>query len=304
MTTFRTVASRLPHPNGDTMRKDTARRLLAEFLGTFLLIFAGTGAVVLDDLGLGSLVSIMFAHALVIMAMAYTHGSIINPAATIGLFVAGAIDRIRVLPFIVVQLAGGVAGGLFVQFAFSGMVDLSGAPSAYGATVIADGVSVPAAFALEVLGTFLVVNAILHCAVKGKAGNLAPIAIAFTVGALIVAFGPLTGASFNPARTLGPAVATGNYADFWLYMAATFGGAALAGIFNRFFMLSDNDGEDSADQAPLGGREGHRPRRSGHERESRAEQSLPSGPGSAQPKLECDCPDRTSNPPLLRWIRA
>ncbi len=249
MTTFRTVDPRLPHPNGDTMRKDTARRLLAEFLGTFLLIFAGTGAVVLDDLGLGSLVSIMFAHALVIMAMAYTHGSIINPAATIGLFVAGAIDRIRVLPFIVVQLAGGVAGGLFVQFAFSGMVDLSGAPSAYGATVIADGVSVPAAFALEVLGTFLVVNAILHCAVKGKAGNLAPIAIAFTVGALIVAFGPLTGASFNPARTLGPAVATGNYADFWLYMAATFGGAALAGIFNRFFMLSDKDGEDSEDQA-------------------------------------------------------
>ena len=90
---------------------------------------------------------------------------------------------------------------------------------------------------------------ILHCAVKGKAGNLAPIAIAFTVGALIVAFGPLTGASFNPARTLGPAVATGNYADFWLYMAATFGGAALAGIFNRFFMLSDNGGEDSENHA-------------------------------------------------------
>ncbi len=264
---FRTVDTRLPKPNGDTMRKDTVRRLLVEFLGTFLLIFAGTGAVVLADLGIGSLVSIMFAHTLVIMVMAYAHGdisgSIINPAATLGLFVAGAIERIQVLPFIAVQLAGGVAGGLFVQFAFSGMVDLSGAPSAYGATVIADGVSIPAAFALEVFGTFLVVNAILHCAVKGKAGNLAPIAIAFTVGALIVAFGPLTGASFNPARTLGPAVATGNYADFWLYMTATFGGAALAGIFNRFFMLSDNDGEDSEDQTPQGGREGRWPRRCG-----------------------------------------
>ena len=267
MMIVRTVDARLPHPNGDTKRKDTARRLLVEFLGTFLLIFAGTGAVVLADLGIGSLVSIMFAHTLVIMVMAYAHGdisgSIINPAATLGLFVAGAIERIRVLPFIAVQLAGGVAGGLFVQFAFSGMVDLSGAPSAYGATVIADGVSIPAAFALEVLGTFLVVNAILHCAVKGKAGNLAPIAIAFTVGALILAFGPLTGASFNPARTLGPAVATGNYADFWLYMAATFGGAALAGIFNRLFMLSDNDGEDSEDQARQGGREGRCPCRSG-----------------------------------------
>ncbi len=264
--TFRTVDARLPNPNGDTMRKESARRLLAEFTGTFLLIFAGTGAVVLADLGIGSLVSIMFAHALVIMVMAYAHddisGSIINPAATLGLFVAGAIERVRVLPFIVVQLAGGVAGGLFVQFAFKGMVDLSGATSAYGATVIADGVSVPAAFALEVLGTFLMVNAILHCAVKGKAGNLAPVAIAFTVGACIMAFGPLTGASFNPARTLGPAVATGNYADIWLYMAATCGGAILAGLYNRWFMLA-SDGEDSKCWTSYRRRAGHRSRRYG-----------------------------------------
>ena len=75
---------------------------------------------------------------------------------------------------------------------------------------------------------------ILHCAVKGKAGNPAP------VGACIVVFGPLTGASLNPARTLGPAVATGNYADIWLYMVATFGGAALAGLYNRWFMLSQD----------------------------------------------------------------
>ncbi|MYA05779.1 MAG: hypothetical protein F4Y37_14435 [Caldilineaceae bacterium SB0664_bin_22] len=273
MMTSRTVDARLPNPNGDTMRKETARRLLAEFLGTFLLIFAGTGAVVLADLGIGSLVSIMFAHALVIMVMAYAHGdisgSIINPAATLGLFVAGAIERVRVLPFIVVQLAGGVAGGLFVQFAFKGMVDLSGATSAYGATVIADGVSVPAAFALEVLGTFLMVNAILHCAVKGKAGNLAPIAIAFTVGALIVAFGPLTGASFNPARTLGPAVATGNYAGIWLYMVATFGGAALAGLYNRFFMLSNKGNGNRAHWPSDGEPEGCRSRRSGRRHRGR-----------------------------------
>ena len=106
----RTVDASLPNPNGDTMRKDTACCLLAEFIGTFLLIFAGAGAVVLADLGIGSLVSIMFAHALVIMVMTYAHGdisgSIINPAATLGLFAAGAIERVRVLPFIVVQLAG------------------------------------------------------------------------------------------------------------------------------------------------------------------------------------------------------
>lgn len=116
--TFRTVDARLPIPNGDTMRKETARRLLAEFTGTFLLIFAGAGAVVLADLGIGSLVLIMFAHALVIMVMAYAHddisGSSINPVATLGLFVAGAIERVRVLPFIVVQLAAGMAGSTAV----------------------------------------------------------------------------------------------------------------------------------------------------------------------------------------------
>ena len=260
MMTSRTVDAGLPHPNGDTMRKETARRLIAEFIGTFTLIFVGTGAVVLADLGIGSLVSVMFAHALVIMVMAYAHGdisgSIINPAATLGLFLAGALDRARVLPFMVVQLVGGIVGGYFVQFVFSDMVGMSGTGSAYGATVLADGVSVSAAFLLEAIGTFLLVNSILHCAIKGKAGNLAPIAIAFTVGACIVVFGPLTGASLNPARTLGPAVATGNYADIWLYMAATFGGAALAGLYNRWFMLSE-DGEDGG-AARTRGRRGSR----------------------------------------------
>ena len=255
------------------MRKETARPLLAEFIGTFMLIFAGTGTVVLADLGIGSLVSIMFAHALVIMVMAYAHGdisgSIINPAATLGLFVAGAIERVRVLPFIVVQLAGGMAGSWFVQFAFRDMVDLSGVTSAYGTTVIAEGVSVPAAFALEALGTFLMVNAILHCAVKGKAGNLAPIAIAFTVGACIMAFGPLTGASFNPARTLGPAVATGNYADFWLYMTATVGGAVLAGLYNRFFMLADDDRRRGDEQRSESDTARHRSSRFGRCRRGR-----------------------------------
>ncbi len=74
-----------------------------------------------------------------------------------------------------------------------------------------------------------------------QVGNPVPVAIGFTVGACIVVFGPLTGASLNPARTLGPAVATGNYADIWLYMVATFGSAALAGLYDRWFMLSKDE---------------------------------------------------------------
>lgn len=111
------------------------------------------------------LVSTMFAHALVIMMMAHAHGdisgNIINPTTTLSLFLAGALDRVRILPFMVVQLADGIVDGWIVQFAFGDMAAMSGVASVYGATLIADGVSVPAAFLLKIIGTFLLVNSIL-----------------------------------------------------------------------------------------------------------------------------------------------
>ena len=146
MRTFRTTDSSPPHPDGDTVHcsgrtttvhNNMVRCLLAEFLGKFTLIFLGTGAVVLADLGMGSLVSITLTHTLVLIVMAYAHGDIsgssINPAATLGLCLAGAIDRARVLPSIVVQLADGVVGGFGIQFAFGDMVAMSDTTSNYGA---------------------------------------------------------------------------------------------------------------------------------------------------------------------------
>ena len=90
-----------------------------------------------------------------------------------------------------------------------------------------------------------------------------PIAIGFTVGACIVVFGPLTGASLNPARTLGSAVATGNYADIRCYMVATLGGAALAGLHNRGFKLSEDkaDGKAESTRGRRGSRRGQRDQR-------------------------------------------
>ena len=102
-----------------------------------------------------------------------------------------------------------------------------------GATVLAADVSVGQGFLIELVLTFLLANAVLNCAVSGRAGALAGVAIASTLIALILVGGPLTGASLNPARTLGPAVVTGNYSHLWLYFVAPMtGGAAAALLYN------------------------------------------------------------------------
>ncbi len=129
-------------------------------------------------------------------------------------------------------MAGAVVAGFILHWVFGEQ------GGNLGATVVnyEAGISVPTAFVLELIGTFFLVNTIMNTAVAGKAGNAAPFAIGMTVAACIMMFGPLTGASLNPARTLGPAIAAGVYADIWLFLVATTLGAALAEVLNRYFM--------------------------------------------------------------------
>jgi len=221
------------------MRQERIKALVAEFIGTFALVLLGAGAGTLVGLGIaGSLITIALAHGLTIMLFAYAFGdvsgSVINPAATLGLYVAGAMDGRRVVPFMVVQILGAIVAGFVLRFVFGE----AGVDIGLGATVVNDsaGISLGAAFLLEALGTFFLVNSIINAAVKEKAGNMAPVAIGMTVAACILMFGPLTGASLNPARTLGPAVAAGMYDDIWLFLVATCVGAALAVAFNRYFL--------------------------------------------------------------------
>lgn len=217
--------------------QEMSKSLAAEFIGTFALILLGAGAGTLVGAGIGgSLITVALAHGLTIMIFAYAFGdvsgSLINPAVTVGLWVGGALEGRRVLPYILVQIAGGVLAGFVLSWVFG----VQGGN--LGATVVnyEAGATVPTAFLLEAIGTFFLVNTIMNTAVAGKAGNLAPLAIGMTVAACIMMFGPLTGASLNPARTLGPAVAAGVYTDIWLFLVATILGAALAGAFNRYFM--------------------------------------------------------------------
>lgn len=212
------------------------KALVAELIGTFALVFLGAGAGVIMGVegSPSNLVAVALAHGLTLMVFAYAYGHIsgthINPAVTIGLAAAGKFDWGKVGPYIVAQLLGGIIAGYALLYVFGGPVN------SLGATVVNyDLTSVGGAFVLELIGTFFLVNTILNAAVSGRAANLAPLAIGMILAACIVFFGPMTGASLNPARTLGPALAAGVYADIWLYFVATILGGVLAGLLYRAY---------------------------------------------------------------------
>ncbi len=199
------------------------KEYLAEFIGTFALIFIGAGA---GALGVGGLVGVAFAHGLTVMAFAYAYGHIsgthINPAVTFGLALSGAIDWAKAVGYWVAQMLGGALGAAALYFV------LGGTTGNLGATVLAEGVSPLQGMVLEAILTFFLVNSVLHMAVDGKAGNFAGLGIGLTLTLAILMGGPLTGASLNPARTFGPALFTGTLGQFPIYLVGTFLGAALA----------------------------------------------------------------------------
>jgi MIP family channel proteins len=232
-------------------RSALARALTAEFIGTFSLIFIGAGAA--TALGVNRDPPVAFAHGFAIMVFAAAFGDIsgchINPAVTVGLAAAGKFPARRVVPYILVQLLGAIAAGYTLLFVFGGPV------SNLGATLIdTQRITYTGAFALEALGTFFLVNTVLQTAVRQRANRLAPVAIGMTVTMCILCFGALTGGSVNPARTIGPAVATGIYDGIAVYLAAQLVGAACAGSLYRWFWVrtAANGGSRPPSAAAIG----------------------------------------------------
>jgi MIP family channel proteins len=209
-------------------------RLIAEFIGTFALIFIGAGA---GALGLGGVVGVAFAHGLVVATFAAGYGPIsgchINPAVTVSVLVAKQISPREAGLYIVVQLLGGIVGGLLLRFV------LGGAETGLGATVLAENLRIGdvsisvtplAGLVLEIILTFFLANAVLNTALAGRGGNVTPLAIGLTLTFCILMGGPLTGASLNPARTIGPAIAAGIFSDIWLYIVGPIIGGMLAAL--------------------------------------------------------------------------
>jgi MIP family channel proteins len=214
-----------------------APKLLAEFIGTFALVFIGAGAaaVIGDGVGLPGIAAIAFAHGLTLMVFAFAYGRVsgghMNPAVTVGVLAAGAMRVGEAAGYIVSQLIGGIAGALLLRAVLGGAATGLGTPHlAHGLTLGATTLTItPAAgFTIEATLAFFLVTVVLSTAVAGRAGNLAPLAIGMTLTLNIIMGGALTGAPFNPARALGPMVATGNFVDAWLYMIAPLVGAIVA----------------------------------------------------------------------------
>lgn len=217
------------------------QNFVAEFIGTFALIFIGAGALAISP---GNLVAVALAHGLVIVAFVYAYGHIsgthINPAVTLGLFVAGEIQWTAAVGYWVVQFAGGIAGALLLKAILPVETDL-------GVTILTT-VEAGGAFTVtpvqglfvEIILTFFLVNTIFNTAASGKVGNFAGLAIGLTLVLCILMGGPLTRASLNPARTLGPAIAAGNYADLWLYFVGPFAGGVLAALL-YISVFKEND---------------------------------------------------------------
>lgn len=219
------------------MTQRLSSALTAEFIGTFALVFIGAGA---GALGTGGLVGVALAHGLTLACFVYAYGHLsgmhVNPAVTFGAWLAGAIDARRALSYWAFQIAGGIAAAVALRWVLGGVVGGLGATTIAGRFVVGGAtvsVTAGAAFVVEAILTFFLVNTVLHCAIGGRAGNLNGLAIGFTLAFAILMGGPLTGASLNPARTLGPAVVTGNFADLWVYLAGPLAGGALAALLYR-----------------------------------------------------------------------
>ena len=202
------------------------RRPLAEFLGTFILIFAGTGAIVINQSSGGVIghAGIALTFGLVVLAMIYTFGDIsgahLNPAVTIAFAAAKRFPWNEVPLYLGAQLAGAFAASGLLKFLFPG-------PGTLGATLPAGSAS--QSFVLEVVLTAILMLVILSVSTGSKEkGITAGIAIGAVVGLEAMFAGPICGASMNPARSLAPALVSGHLEHLWLYPAATLLGALLA----------------------------------------------------------------------------
>ena len=223
--------------------------LLAEFIGTFALIFIGAGAVTV--LAPTQVVAVALAHGLVIMTFAYDFGkdsaTYFNPALTVSAIVAGEHSVGDGAIVILVQLLGGILGAQCLALIYG-----YGGPHHLGATLMnLDQTTVLGGFFLEAVGTFFLANTVLNAAHRGTAGPFAPFAIGMTVALCILGFGSITGGSINPARTLGPAIASGEYANIGVYLAAQVLGAVAAGLAYRLVWRTQDARAPARAAAPL-----------------------------------------------------
>ncbi len=227
-------------------RMPLQKRAIAEFLGTFWLVFGGCGSAVLaaafPQVGIG-LLGVSLAFGLTVLTMAYAIGHIsgchLNPAVSVGLAVGGRFPASELPAYIIAQVAGGIAGAGVLLSIASGKAgfDLSGGLASNGyAEHSPGGYSMMAGLTAEVVLTFFFLLIILGATDKRAPGGFAPIAIGLGLTLIHLIGIPVTNLSVNPARSTGPALFVGGWAieQLWLFWVAPVAGAALAAIVYNF----------------------------------------------------------------------
>ncbi len=202
------------------------RKYLAELLGTFALVFCGTGAIIINQETSGAVshVGIAITFGFIVMSMIYTFGNIsgahLNPAVTIAFTLSGRFPPKELLPYIISQIVGALLASVVLHYLFPSNELL-------GTTLPAGSES--QSFILEFILTFFLMLVIINVATGSKEqGMFAGLAIGSVVLLEAMFAGPICGASMNPARSLAPALVSGHLIHLWIYLTATTGGAALA----------------------------------------------------------------------------
>lgn len=224
------------------------KQCFSEMLGTYALVFFGPGSVVVASLlSLTSSQTLVFVAAvfgstvaIVILALGLFSGALINPAITVGSTLAGLLKRGLFLPYVLFQIAGGLLAGLSLKLAFGAL----GSGTNLGSTRLAIGVTPVEGVVLEMAGTFVLTLSALAAASFVKGPTKQAVLVGGTLFVLILFIGPLTGASFNPARSLGPSLFSGYLTNQLIYYVGPILGAACAGLI--FGVVKKSHGKRSS----------------------------------------------------------
>jgi MIP family channel proteins len=208
----------------------TVPALVAEAIGTFLFFFIAAGAaLVATGDPAAALLIVALAHGVVLAVLVSSFGAVsgghFNPAVTLGLWIAGQIDVVKGVAYMVAQLLGGAAAGFALAYFFA---DVGPAVPALG-----EGVDVIEGILLEAIMTTVLLFAVFGTAVDARGPKIGGLAIGLAVAADILFGGPLTGAAMNPARWFGPAVAAGAFDNWFVWWIGPFLGAIVVAVLYR-----------------------------------------------------------------------
>jgi len=226
------------------VRSNYAKKCILEFLGTYALVMAGPSSVILlPMLSLSRtpegliLVALTFGGsvATIIVLLGEHSGAVINPALTLAAASARLLKGNLVIPYIMFQTAGGILAGLTLRLVFAPLGDTT----SLGSTKLATSINPMTGIALETLGTFVLAVSALAATAWVRRARVQALAVGGTLAIIILFIGPLTGAGFNPARSLGPALASEYFSNLYVYMVGPILGGLLAGLLFRQILIKN-----------------------------------------------------------------